>query len=147
MKVAVVAALVALVASPCVAQTAADEIEKAEQQYLKAVNEGDAAVLARMSTERAILLPPNAEMIEGREAIKEYWRSVFAAGLKDVSLRTVRVDEYGGGDAAREIGRVRLNAPMPRDVLEGKYVIVWRKMGESWLLDSAIWNFTRPAFQ
>jgi outer membrane lipoprotein-sorting protein len=38
MKVAVVAALVALVASPCVAQTAADEIEKAEQQYLKAVN-------------------------------------------------------------------------------------------------------------
>jgi ketosteroid isomerase-like protein len=147
MKVAVVAALVALVASPCVAQTAADQIEKAEQQYLKAVNEGDAAVLARMSTERAILLPPNAEMIEGREAIKEYWRSVFAAGLKDVSLRTVRVDEYGGGDAAREIGRVRLNAPMPRDVLEGKYVIVWRKMGEGWLLDSAIWNFTRPAFQ
>ncbi len=146
MKVAIVAALVALVASPCVAQTAADEIEKAEQQYLKAVNEGDAAALARMSTEGAILLPPNAEMIEGREAIKEYWRSVFAAGLKDLSLRTVRVDECGG-DAAREIGRVRVNAAMPRDVLEGKYVLVWRKMGESWLLDSAIWNFTRPAVQ
>ncbi len=144
MKVAVVAALVALMVSPCVAQTAADEIEKAQQQYLKAFNEGDAEALARMSTERAILLPPNTEMIEGREAIKEYWRSVFAAGLKDVSLRPVRVDEYGG-DAAREIGRVRLNAPMPRDVLEGKYVIVWHKMGESWLLDSAIWNFTRPA--
>ncbi len=146
MKVAVVAALVALAASPCVAQTAAFEIEKAEQQYLKAVNEGDAAALARLSTERAILLPPNADMIEGREAIKEYWRSVFAAGLRDVSLRTLRVDEYGG-DAAREIGRVRLNAPTPRDVLEGKYVIVWRKMGEIWLLDSAIWNFTRPAVQ
>ncbi len=146
MKVAVVAALVALMVSPCVAQTAADEIEKAEQQYLKAFNEGDAEALARMSTERAILLPPNTEMIEGREAIKEYWRSVFAAGLKDVSLRTVRVDEYGS-DAAREIGRVRLNAPMPRDVLEGKYIIVWRKMGESWLLDSAIWNFTQSAVQ
>jgi uncharacterized protein (TIGR02246 family) len=146
MKVAVVAALVALVVSPCVAQTAADEIEKAEQQYLKAINDGDATALAGMSTERAILLPPNSEMIEGREAIKEYWRSVFAAGLRDVSLRTVRVDQYGS-DAARDIGRVRLNAPMPRDVLEGKYVIVWRKMGESWLLDSAIWNFTRPAVQ
>ncbi len=146
MKAAVVAALVALVASPCVAQTGADGIEKAEQQYLKAFNEGDAATLARMSTERAILLPPNAEMIEGREAIKEYWQSVFAAGLKDVSLRTIRVDEYGR-DAAREIGRVRLDAPMPRDALEGKYLIVWRKIGESWLLDSAIWNFTRPAAQ
>jgi ketosteroid isomerase-like protein len=146
MKAAVVAALVALMASPCVAQTGTDEIKKAEQQFLTAVNEGDAAALARMSTERAILLPPNAEMIEGREAIKEYWRSVFAAGLKDVSVRTVRVDEYCR-DGAREIGRVRLNAPMPRDVLEGKYVIVWRKIGESWLLDSAIWNFTRPAVQ
>lgn len=146
MKVAVVAALIALLASPCVAQTAAGEIEKAKQQYLEALNEGDAAMLARMSTERAILLPPNAEMIEGRVAIENYWRTVFAAGLKDVSASTVRVDEYGG-DAAREIGRFRLNAPAPRDVLEGKYVIIWRKRGENWLLDSEIWNFTQPAVQ
>ena len=146
MKLAVVAALVAVLASPCVAQTAAGEIKKAKQQYLEALNEGDAAMLARMSTERAILLPPNAEMIEGREAIEKYWRSVFAAGLRDVSTRTVRVDEYGG-DAAREIGRIRVNAPAPRDVLEGKYVIVWRKRGENWLLDSVIWNFTQPAVQ
>ena len=146
MKVAVVAALVALLALPCVAQTAAGEIEKAKQQYVEALNERDAATLARMSTERAILLPPNAEMVEGREAIEEYWRSVFAAGLKDVSVRTIQVDEYGG-DAAREIGRIRVNAPAPRDVLEGKYVIVWRKSGESWLVDSVMWNFTQPAVQ
>jgi uncharacterized protein (TIGR02246 family) len=146
MKVAVVAALVVLLVSPCVAQTPADEIEKAKRQYVEALNEGDATMLARMSTGRAILLPPNAEMITGREAIEKYWRSVFAAGLKDVSARTVRVDEYGS-DAAREIGRIRVSAPAPRDVLEGKYVIVWRKKGENWLLDSVIWNFTQPAVQ
>jgi ketosteroid isomerase-like protein len=146
MKIAVGAVLVALLASPCVAQTPAGETEKAKQQYLEALNEGDAAMLARMSTERAILLPPNAEMIEGREAIEKYWRTVFAAGLKDVSARTVRVDGYGG-DAVREIGRIRLNAPAPRDVLEGKYVIIWRKTGENWLLSSLIWNFTQPAVQ
>ena len=146
MKAAALAVLFALLASPCVAQTASGEIEKSSQQYLEALNESDAAMLASMSTERAILLPPNAEMIEGREAIEKYWRSVFAAGLKDASARTVRVDEYGG-DAAREIGRIRVNAPAPRDVLEGKYVIVWRKRGENWLLDSAIWNFTLPAVQ
>lgn len=146
MRIAVVAALVAFLASPCVAQTAAGEIEKAQQQYLEALNEGDAAMLARMSTERAVLLPPNAEMIQGREAIEKYWRSVFAAGLREVSARTVRVDEYGG-DAAREIGRFRLSAPAPRDVLEGKYVIIWRKSGENWLLDSEIWNFTQPAIE
>jgi len=142
MKIVVVAALVALVGSPCAAQTAAGEIERVKQQYLEALNEADAATLARMSTERAILLPPNAEMIEGREAIEQYWRSVFAAGLRNASAKTVRVDKYGG-DTAREIGRIHLNAPAPRDVLDGKYVIVWRKSGENWLLDSVIWNFTQ----
>jgi len=137
MKVAVGAALVAFLASPCVAETTTGEITTAHQQYVEALNEGDAVMLASMSTEHAILLPPNAEMIEGREAIKEYWRSVFAAGLKDLSVRTVRVDEYGG-DAASEIDRISLNAPATRDVLEGKYVIVWRKRDESWLLAAGI---------
>ena len=58
---------------------------------------------------------------------------MFAAGLKDVSVKTVRVDEYGD-DAAREIGRIRVNVPASRDVIEGKYVIVLRKSGVDWLL-------------
>jgi len=146
MKVVVVAALVALLASPCVAQSAPSGIEKAKEQFVKALNEGDAATLSRMSTERAILLPPNAEMVEGQEAIEKYWRTVFAVGLKDVSVRDVRTDEYGS-DAAREIGRISVDAAAPRGVLEAKYVVLWRKKGENWLLDSIIWNFTQRAFQ
>ena len=144
MKAALVAVLVAVLALPCVAQTTLGELEKVKQQLLLGLREGDATMLARISTEHAILMPPNAEMIEGRDAIEKYWRSVFAAGLKDVSVTTIRVDEYGD-DAARELGRIHLNASEPRDALDGKYVIVWRKIGESWLLDSVIWNFTQPA--
>ena len=66
---------------------------------------------------------------------------MFAAGLKDVSVRAVRVDEYGG-DAAREIGRIHVDAPAPRDVLYGSYVIFWRKRGANWLRDTGMWNFT-----
>jgi ketosteroid isomerase-like protein len=146
MKVAVVTALVALLASLCVAQPAPGGIESADQQFREALNAGNAAMLARMSTEHAIVLPPNAEMIEGQEAIEKYWRNVFAAGLRDVSVSAVQFDVYGG-DAAREIGRFRVNATTPRDVLEGKYVAIWRKRGENWLLDSVIWNFTQPALQ
>ena len=146
MKLAIVAALFALMASPSVAQTAVGEIEKASQQFVQAVNEGDAAMVARMYSERAMVLPPRAEMIVGREAIQDYWRSVIDAGLKNLSLRSVRVDEYGG-DAAREIGRFRVEAPGPRDqtgTVEGKYVTVWRKSGGHWQHDSDIWNFTEP---
>jgi len=146
MKVAIVAAIFALIVSPSVAQTTAGEIEKAKQQFVQALNEGDAEMVARMYTERAMVLPPEAEMIEGREAIQNYWRSVIGAGLRNLSLRSVRLDEFGG-DAAREIGRFRVEAPSSRDqvgTVEGKYVIVWRKSGGDWQHDSDIWNFTEP---
>jgi len=146
MKVAIVAALFALMASPSVAQTAAGEIEKAQQQFLQALYKGDAAMIARMYTERAMVLPPKADMIEGREAIQNYWQGVIEAGLKTLSLRSVRVDEYGG-DAAREIGWFSVEVPELRGrtgTVEGKYVVVWRKSGGDWQHDSDIWNFTEP---
>jgi len=147
MKIAVTAAFLALLAEPSVAQTAAGQIEKARQQFEQALNMGDAEMVARMYTERAVVLPPNADMIEGREAIQNYWRSVIRAGLRNLSARSVRIDEYGG-EAAREIGRFTVDAPGPRDrtgPVEGKYVIVWRKSGDEWRHDSDIWNFTAPA--
>jgi uncharacterized protein (TIGR02246 family) len=143
MKIAVAAAFLALLAQPSVAQTAAGEIEKARQQFEQALNMGDAEMIARMYTERAVVLPPNADMIVGREAIQNYWRSVIRAGLRNLSARSVRIDEYGG-EAAREIGRITFDAPGPRDrtgPVEGKYVIVWRKNGGEWRHDSDIWNF------
>jgi uncharacterized protein (TIGR02246 family) len=145
------AALVALAAaSPSIAQTAAGEIEKANAQFAQAFNAGDAAKVAQMYTERATVLPPEAEMIEGREAIRKYWQGAIDAGVKNVSLKSVRVDEYGG-DTAREIGRFSFDAPgahgQPSRV-DGKYVVVWRKSGGGsggeWQLDSDIWNMTEP---
>ena len=58
MKAAALAVLSALLASPCVAQTASGEIEKLKQQFVEALNTGDAAMIARIYTERAIVLPP-----------------------------------------------------------------------------------------
>lgn len=146
MKVAITTALFVFLASPSVAQTAAAEIESANKQFAQALNKGDAAMIAQMYTEDAVVMPPEAEMIAGREAVQNYWRRVIEAGLKNLLLRSIRVDEYGA-DAAREIGRFGVEAPGPRDqtgTVEGKYVVVWRKSGGLWLHDSDIWNFTEP---
>ena len=146
MKIAVVAAFLPLLAQPSAAQTAAGEIEKARQQFEQALNMGDAEMVAQMYTERAVVLPPNADMIEGREAIQNYWRSVIRAGLRNLSARSVRIDEYGE-EVARDIGRFTVDAPGPRDrtgPVEGKYVIVWRKSGGEWRHDSDIWNLMEP---
>ena len=144
MKAAILVALFVVLASPSIAQTTAGDIEKSKQQFVEALNTGDAVMIARMYTERAIVLPPKAEMIQGREAIQKYWRSVIAAGLRILSMRSVRIDEYGG-QVAREIGRFIVEAPNRQyesGRVEGKYVVLWRKSGREWQHDTDIWNFT-----
>jgi ketosteroid isomerase-like protein len=46
-----------------------------------------------------------------------------------------------GLSAAREIGTFSLKtkAPEPQD-LNGKYVVVWEKIGADWQLATDIWN-------
>ena len=144
MKAAIVAALLAIVASPSVAQPLAAEIESAHQLFAQALTARNPATIAATYTEHAIVLPPNAEMVEGRQAIENYWRGVMEAGLTHLRLTTTRVDEYGG-DTAREIGVFSVETTElqgPTAMEQGKYVVVWRKTGDHWQLDSLIWNFT-----
>lgn len=147
MNLAIVLTAFLLFAVPSVAQTKAGEIEMANRQFVQAVNKGDAAMMARMYTENAVVLPPRAEMVEGREAIQNYWRGVIAAGLKNLALSSVRIDEFGA-DTVREIGRFSAEVLEPRDragTVEGKYVTVWRNNADGWQHDSDIWNFTGGA--
>jgi len=139
--------LLALAATPCRAQSAANAIEIAHQRFAQALSQRDPAMMARLYGEHALVMPPKAEIVEGRAAIQGYWRTVMEAGLRSVALTTIRVDEFGG-EVAREIGRFSYEATepgAPPAEVEGKYVVVWRKSGGEWLHDSDIWNFTDPS--
>ena len=147
MKTAFLAVLPFLVvSSPGFAQQATSEIEKANTKFEQAFNSGDSAAVAQMYTENAAVLPPDAEMAQGRAAIQNFWQGAIQGGIKNLSLKSTRVDELGS-DAAREIGRFSLEAPGPQGVpakVEGKYVVVWRKAGGDWKIDTDIWNADKP---
>lgn len=148
MKTAFLALLALFIAaSPGHAQDAASEIEKANARFEQAFNGGDAAAVAQMYTERATVLPPEADMVAGRDAIQKFWQGAIQAGIRNLSLKSVRVDEFGG-NAAQEIGQFSLEAPDPKGgvgKVEGKYVVVWRKTDGDWKLDTDIWNTNAPA--
>ncbi len=147
MKTAFLAVLSLIVAaSSAFAQQAATEIEKANAAFEQAFNRGDAAAVAQMYMENAAVLPPDAELVQGRAAIQSFWEGAIRAGIRNLSLKSTRVDEFGG-DAAREIGRFSLEAPAPQGGVAkvgGKYVVVWRKAGGDWKLDTDIWNADKP---
>ena len=115
-------------------------IQKLEDQFSNALNSGDAGAVAAIYSEEAYLLPPDTAMVEGRERIKEFWAADMPS-FEEAKLTTEDVKPLGD-NAVREIGSftVKTKGDQPQ-ALSGKYVIIWEKKGDEWLIDSDIWNF------
>jgi uncharacterized protein (TIGR02246 family) len=141
MKAAVLLIPLLAMAATAQARGIKDDIDAANAKFVAAFNKGDAAGVAQFYTEQATALPPGAPMAKGRVAIQGFWQGAIQAGYKNLSLKALRVDQFG--NAAREIGQFTLDAPNPQQQVthvEGKYVVLWRRIGGSWKLDTDIWN-------
>ena len=124
-------------------------IEETNLKFGEAIRQGDATALADLYTEDATLLPPDSDMIKGRQGIETFWNGGLQIGIKDAILTTV--DLSGSGDLAYEIGKFTLTIqPEEQEPIEqkGKYVVVWKQTADgSWKLHVDIWNSSMPAQQ
>ena len=126
-------------------QSVRTAIEANTRQFVEAFNKGDAAAVANMYTVEARVLPPNAEMVEGRANIQKFWNGAISAGFKMVSLETTHVETQG--NLAVEVGRYTITTPGSGGVTttdKGKYVVVWKREGQSWKLATDIFNTNTP---
>jgi uncharacterized protein (TIGR02246 family) len=120
-------------------------IEANTRQFIEAFNKGDAAAVANMYTMDAHLLPPNSEIIEGRAEIQKFWQGAMSAGLKLVSLDIA--DLQVSGNTAIEVGRYTSTMPGAGGATttdKGKYVVVWKRQGQSWKLAIDTFNTSLP---
>jgi len=122
-------------------------IEEANVKFGDAIRMADAAALAGLYTDDARLLPPNSEMIAGKEGVEAFWGGGLQMGIKDAVLTTV--DVLGMGDVVCEIGKYNLTIqPEGQDAFEdsGKYLVIWKKAADgTWKLHVDIWNTSLPA--
>lgn len=123
-----------------------EAIEETNAKLMEAMRLGDTAAAASLYTEDARLLPPQSEMIQGREGIETYWAGVVQMGLKDVILTVV--DVIAMGEMACEIGKYDLTIqPEGQETIKdsGKYVVVWKQESDgNWKLHVDIWNTSLP---
>ena len=119
------------------------DILACNKHFMDAFGRGDAAGLAHLYTGGGQLLPPNSEVVAGRDAIRAFWQGALDAGLTEATLDTVEVDSTG--DTAVEVGRYALRAKGGQVADAGKYVVVWKREGGGWKLHRDIWNTNRPA--
>jgi len=113
-------------------------VEEGNRRFGAAIRGKDYAGLAALYTEHAKLLPPDAPVISGRNAVKDFWASaVPALGLEEATLETVDLEH--AGEIAYETGKAVLELGTGRVTI--KYLVVWRKgIDGSWLIHRDIWN-------
>lgn len=121
-------------------------VQALDDAFIRNANAKDGAALASaFYTDDAVLLPPNAPLVRGIQAIGEFWQAFFEAGTADVTIETAQVEE--SGDLAYGLGFYGVTLPRPeggtfRDT--GKYVVVYRRQGDSWRVAADTFNTDLP---
>jgi ketosteroid isomerase-like protein len=95
-------------------------------------------ILDLIYTADARILPPGADLIQGRAAITRFWEQTIT-GLNVKTAKLVTVDAETAGDNILELGRAELTLENG-NVIPVKYVVQWKQEGGTWKWHTDIWN-------
>ncbi len=138
--------------------TAVEPVEEATEADVEAINSlrdefialdnaGDAAGLASLYTNDAVLMPPNESAVTGNQAIESWFQTTFDQFTIEFTLASDELEVVG--DLAFDGGSymIALTPKADGEPMEetGKYIIILRKQVDgSWKLVRDIWNSDSP---
>jgi uncharacterized protein (TIGR02246 family) len=121
-------------------------IDALRQQFNLAYNAGDAAGLAAIFAEDAVLMPPGAPAVVGRFAIQARYAAQFA---KTQSIFTLNPGEiHVSGNIAWLRGEYqRVDTPIaggPFTTITGEYLMTFSRERGDWKITTDAWNINQP---
>jgi uncharacterized protein (TIGR02246 family) len=121
-------------------------VRQAGKEWLAAEIAKDIPKIASFYAEDAIEMASNTPMIQGREAIRQWYEAWLAPAGVGMTFETADVQVAASGDMAIERGTYRFTQDSPRGVTEdvGKYVTVWKKLDGKWQVAVDAANSDRP---
>ena len=114
------------------------EIKALNERWMADFKSGDAEAVGTHYTEDAVSLAPGSKPISGKEAIIDYWREAMVSGAGSLDIRSTRVER--AGERVIEIGETNLLSPEDEIIDRFNYMVIWKKSGDSWLIEKEIWN-------
>jgi uncharacterized protein (TIGR02246 family) len=128
----------------------AQQIREIDRKILEAIAAKDAATVASHYAEDAILLPQAEKKVEGRDAIRAWYENILQVPNLDFRFEPTNVQVSQAGDMAYDLGTVAVSGDGPdgsRFEEAGKYIVVWKKVGEVWKIavDAGNSDTPRPA--
>jgi ketosteroid isomerase-like protein len=115
----------------------------AAKQFTDAAAKGDTAAMGDAYTSDGAVLPPNHEMVKGREAIEKFWAAALQSGIKSATLETVETGSMG--DVGYEVGNYSLLGEGGKLLDQGKYIVLLKSDGGRWKYFRDCWNSNLPA--
>jgi len=138
---------------------AADEaaLRAADDSFERAYHSGDLDAVVALYAKDAVLMPDGAPAVRGREAIREYFRSVIAADMKAggskpgiLSDRAVGVSGdigWSSGESTQSCDAMSNRSPgaaLSCGNQGSKFLSVSRKVNGKWLYIRDTWNNDTP---
>jgi tetratricopeptide (TPR) repeat protein len=106
--------------------------------YEAAMQAGDAAAITAMHHPSAIILPGGEPAVSGLEALTAYFADEYAEP-SPVDLESRNIVVATSGDMAYDIGATSWQGGT------GKYLTVYRRIGDRWMIVADTWNNDAPA--
>lgn len=135
MRNLIAAILICGTAVPALAQQASGARD-ASAKFTAALAAGDAPTAASFFTDDAVALPPGRGPVNGRAQIQQFLGNMTHAvkDLKYTPEDVTPIDE----NTAREVGTFSFK--MKTNDVDGKYLLVWTKVGSDWKIAADMWN-------
>lgn len=117
-------------------------IEEMNSKFIDVFRSGNADDLASFYTADAQLMVPGAPSMSGIDNIVAYWQGAINAGINNVKLETT--DVSGCGNEVIEYGKYTIFAGDNFAVDNGKYIVIWKKVGKEFKIFRDIPNSDNP---
>jgi ketosteroid isomerase-like protein len=123
-----------------------EEAKKAIAQsnalYHQSTAKNDSSIFLNSYTEDACVLPPNAPMVCGREALAKFFRAGYNMGIRGGKFITTNV--YGNGiEYVTEEGTGQVFDEQGNVFDDFKYLVIWKKTKDGWKMYRDSFNSNR----
>jgi len=119
-------------------------IRAASAEWSKAAGARDLEKGVSFYADSGSMLPPNAPIATGKEAIRKAWSQMMAAPGFGLSWATTKVEVAKSGDLGYEMGTFELTMNDKKGkpaTTKGKFVVVWQKQADgAWKAVADIFN-------
>ena len=113
------------------------QLQEAETRWSQAYAKRDAAALAAMYADDGALASPDADLVEGKDALAQAMQAYASDPNLRIEFKSDRTQVAASGDLAYTRGRYTMTLTDPKTkgpfTTKGNYLTVWRKQADgSW---------------